>query len=336
MNSRFRDGVTVAAPPRTALLLVNLGTPEAPTAGAVRRYLGEFLHDYRVVEMSRWLWCPLLHGVILPLRSAKVARKYASIWTAKGSPLLAFSQDLAIALQAQLPEFEVRLAMRYGSPAIATVLRELQARGLRRLLVLPLYPQYSASTTAAVHDAVLAELSSWRHMPELRLINEYHQDEGWLDAVAASVENHWDLHGRGERLLMSFHGLPQRFVAAGDPYAQQCQDGARALAQRLGLDEGQWQLTFQSRFGREPWLQPYTDQTLRALAGQGVTRLDMVCPGFAVDCLETLEENAVENAAIFRQAGGAELRYIPALNAAPGHVAALAALARRHAQGWPH
>ena len=217
MNARFRDGVSVAPPPRTGLLLVNLGTPDAPTAGAVRRYLRQFLHDYRVVSLSRWLWCPLLHGVILPLRAGKVARKYARIWTAKGSPLLAFSRELAEGLQAQLPEFEVCLAMRYGNPAVAQVLRELQARGLQRLLVLPLYPQYSASTVASAHDAVLAEVSRWRLLPELRLINDYHLDETWLDALAASVENHWDLHGRGELLLVSFHGLPQRFIRAGDP-----------------------------------------------------------------------------------------------------------------------
>ncbi|MEO7251319.1 MAG: ferrochelatase [Arenimonas sp.] len=336
MNPRFRDGVSVAPPTRTALLLVNLGTPEAPTAGAVRRYLREFLHDYRVVELSRWLWCPLLHGVILPLRAGKVARKYARIWTAKGSPLLAFSRDLAQGLQAQLPEFEVCLAMRYGNPAVAPVLRELQARGLQRLLVLPLYPQYSASTVASAHDAVLAEVSRWRLLPELRLINDYHLDETWLDALAASVENHWDLHGRGERLLVSFHGLPQRFISAGDPYAGQCEAGAQALARRLRLDAEQWQLTYQSRFGREPWLQPATDATLTGLARQGVKTVDMICPGFAVDCLETLEENAIDNAALFVRAGGVQLRYIPALNATPGHVAALASLARRHAQGWPH
>ena len=336
MNPRFRDGVSLEPAPRPTLLLVNLGTPEAPTASAVRRYLGQFLHDYRVVELSRWLWCPLLHGIILPLRSAKVARKYASIWTDKGSPLLALSRDLADALQVQLPEFNVRLAMRYGQPSLAQVLREAQGRGLSRLLVLPLYPQYSASTVASVHDAVFAELSSWRLLPELRLINDYHLDETWLDALVASVENHWDLHGRGEQLLISFHGLPQRLVAAGDPYAAQCQSGARALAQRLRLADGQWRMTFQSRFGREPWLQPYTDQTLRALAQQGLQTVDMICPGFAVDCLETLEENAVENAGLFKQAGGAQLRYIPALNATPAHVAALASLARRHAQGWPH
>ena len=336
MNPRFRDGARSAPPARPALLLVNLGTPDAPTASAVRRYLGQFLHDYRVVELTRWLWCPLLHGVILPLRSGKVAKKYASIWTAKGSPLLAYSRDLAEALQAQLPEFDVRLAMRYGNPAVAEVMRELHDGGLQRLLVLPLYPQYSASTVAAVHDAVMTELLAWRRLPELRLINDYHLDEAWLDALVASVQNHWDLHGRGDQLLISFHGVPQRFVAAGDPYAEQCEAGAQALAQRLRLTEGQWQMTFQSRFGREPWLQPYTDKTLEALAAQGVKTVDMICPGFAVDCLETLEENAVENAALFQRAGGTELRYIPALNATPGHVAALATLARRHAQGWPH
>jgi ferrochelatase len=336
MSPRFRDGSPTASLPRTALLLVNLGTPDAPTASAVRRYLAEFLHDYRVVDLSRWLWCPILHGVILPLRSAKVAKKYASIWTSTGSPLMSHSRDLADALQAQLPEFEVRLAMRYGNPSVAKVLRELHDKGLQRLLVLPLYPQYSASTVASVHDAVMAELSGWRRMPELRLVNDYHLDEAWLDALASSVENNWDLHGRGEKLLISFHGIPQRFVRAGDPYAQQCEAGARALAQRLNLSNGQWLMTFQSRFGREPWLQPYTDKTLEALAREGVKTVDMVCPGFAVDCLETLEENAVENAALFKHAGGAELRYIPALNATPGHVAALATLARRHAQGWPH
>ncbi len=336
MTQRFRDGGTPATPGRTALLVVNLGTPTAATPRAVRRYLGQFLHDYRVVDLTRWLWCPILHGVILPLRARKVARNYASIWTPNGSPLLALSRELATALAAQLPEFEVRLAMRYGEPSIPAVLQGLADQGVERVLVLPLYPQYSASTTASVLDAVMAELTQWRRLPELRWINDYHVDEGWLDALEASVENYWDLHGRGEKLLISFHGLPVRFVTAGDPYQAQCEAGARALAQRLGLADDAWLMTYQSRFGREPWLGPATDATIAKLGADGVKVVDMVCPGFAVDCLETLEENAIQNAEGFRHAGGSELRYIPALNAQPAHVGALAALARRHAQGWPH
>lgn len=333
MPVRFRDGPS-ESPSRTALLLVNLGTPEAPTPSAIRRYLGEFLHDYRVVDLSRWLWCPLLHGAILPLRAGKLARSYADIWTEQGSPLLAHSRDLATTVQSQLPEFDVRLAMRYGQPAIAAVLRELHAAGMARLLVLPLYPQYSASTVASVHDAVMAELSHWRRLPELRLINDYHVDDDWLDALQASVLEHWDLHGRGELLLMSFHGLPERYVRAGDPYPGQCQASAHALAMRLGLRDDQWRLSYQSRFGREPWLTPATDVTLTTLAAAGVRKVDVICPGFAVDCLETLAEIAMENAARFQSLGG-ELRYIPALNGTSRHAVALAVLARRHLQAWP-
>ena len=334
MPLRFRNGPT-NPPTRTALLLVNLGTPAAPTPRAIRRYLGEFLHDYRVVDLTRWLWCPLLHGVILPLRARIVARKYARIWTPRGSPLLVHSQDLGAALQAQLPDLTVRVAMRYGQPSIASELRELHDAGLARLLVLPLYPQYSASAVAAVHDAVMTELSRWRCLPELRLINEYHVDNGWLDALEASVLEYWDLHGRGEVLLMSFHGLPERFARAGDPYPEQCAASANALAARLGLRDEQWRLTYQSRFGREPWLQPATDAALMTLAKAGVRKVDVICPGFAVDCLETLDEIALENAEHFRASGG-ELRYIPALNATPRHAAALGVLARRHLQGWAH
>ncbi|MBP6595962.1 MAG: ferrochelatase [Arenimonas sp.] len=336
MSQPYRDAPTAPAAGRSALLLVNLGTPDAATPAAVRRYLAEFLHDYRVVELTRWLWCPILHGVILPLRSGKVARKYASVWLPEGSPLAVYTQRLAQSLQHSLPDVAVRMAMRYGNPSIAAVLRQLQAEGMTRLLVLPLYPQYSASTSAAVLDAVNAEIATWRRVPELRFIADYHDDSGWLDAMEARIRGHWDLHGRAKRLMFSFHGLPQRFERAGDPYPRQCEAGARALAGRLGLADDAWTLTYQSRFGREAWLQPYTDKTLEALGKQGLASVDVVCPGFAVDCLETLEEIAVENAEIFRHAGGGELRYISALNHEPGHVAALSGLARRHLQGWPH
>jgi ferrochelatase len=315
---------------RTGVLLVNLGTPSAPTAGAVRRFLSEFLHDHRVVDASRWWWCPLLHFVILPLRSGRVARNYASIWMDEGSPLLVHSQRLAQGLQQAMPGCEVALAMRYGEPAIGVVLDELVARGVDRLVVLPLYPQYSTTTTASVFDAVSAAVAT---RPALQAwaddaIADYHDDAGWLDALAASVRAHWDAHGRGEKLLVSFHGIPQRFVERGDPYAAQCEAGARALAARLGLEASQWQLTYQSRFGREPWLGPATIDTLRAWGAAGVRRVDVVCPGFAADCLETLEEIAVVNAQAFAESGGT-LRYVAALNDGAAHVAALAARVRR-------
>ncbi len=321
---------------RTTVLLINLGTPDAPTASAVRRYLAEFLHDYRVVDLSRWLWCAILHFVILPIRSGIVAKKYASVWREDGSPLLAHSKKLRDAVQAQCLDSDVRLAMRYGNPSVASVLRDAQANGMRRLVVLPLYPQYSASTTASSHDAVMRELQSWRVMPELRLINDYHDNSEWLDAIEASVENHWDLHARAEKILFSFHGLPQRFIRDGDPYAAQCEASARKIAERLGLNNDQWQLTYQSRFGREPWLEPATDKTLEAFAKQGIKTVDIICPGFAVDCLETLEEIKIQNQEMFQQAGGEKLRYIAALNESPGHACALAHLIKKHCQGWSH
>ncbi len=336
MASPYRDARPARGgeSPRTGLLLVNLGTPEAPTRAAVHRYLAEFLHDHRVVELSRWLWCPLLHGVILPLRSGPVARKYAKVWTADGSPLLAFSRALASGVRAAAPEFDVALAMRYGAPSVASELCALESRGVDRLLLLPLYPQYSASTTGSVFDAVARELATWRRVPALRLVADYHDDGGWLQALVASVRAHWAANGRGDKLLLSFHGLPERMVLRGDPYSRQCEAGARALADRLGLADGDWELSYQSRFGREQWLQPATSTRLAELGQARTRRVDVLCPGFAVDCLETLEEIAMENAAIFAAAGGESLHYIPALNADAAHVAALVALARRHAQGW--
>ena len=315
---------------RTGVLLVNLGTPAAPTTAAVKRFLAQFLHDRRVVDASRWWWCPLLHFVILPLRSPRAAKNYASIWMPEGSPLMVYSQRLAQGLRAALPDYEVELAMRYGEPSVGQALQALRARGATRLVVLPLYPQYSTTTTASVLDAV-GDALAVAAMPH-DTITDYHCDDAWLDAVAASVLAHWAAHGRGEKLMLSFHGIPQRLVDRGDPYAAQCAASARAIAARLGLDDGAWQLTYQSRFGREQWLGPATIDTLEAWGAAGIRTVDVVCPGFATDCLETLEEIAVVNAAAFARTGGT-LRYIPALNDSPAHVEALAALVRRRLEG---
>ena len=316
-----------ASPP--ALVLVNLGTPAAPTPSAVRRYLSQFLHDHRVVQLTRWLWCPLLHFVILPLRSPKVARKYAQIWMPGGSPLAVHTAALATAVGARLPGWRVRHAMRYGEPSVQAVFDGLRAEGVRKVRVLPLYPQYSTTTTASVADAIAEHGGGL----QVSMLNDYHVDAGWAAAVAASIRAHWDAEGRGERVLLSFHGIPRRLVDGGDPYAAQCEASTRAIAQALGVPREDLLLTFQSRFGRERWLEPYTQPTLEALAREGVRRVDVACPGFAVDCLETLEEIAVENAVAFRGAGGEALRYIPCLNAEPAHADALAALALQDA-GW--
>jgi ferrochelatase len=312
-----------------ALLLVNLGTPAAPTAAAVRRYLAQFLHDHRVVQLTRWLWCPLLHFVILPLRSPKVARKYAQIWLPGGSPLAVHTAALAGAVGTQLPGWRVDYAMRYGEPSMAEAFTRLRDAGVRRVRVLPLYPQYSSTTTASVADAIAAHGGGL----QVSMLNDYHRDPGWAAAVAASIRAHWEAKGRGERLLLSFHGIPQRLVAAGDPYAGHCEASTQAIAEALGIPRDEILLSFQSRFGREQWLQPYTQATLESLAREGVRTVDVACPGFAVDCLETLEEITVESAVAFREAGGESLRYIPCLNAGDAHAAALAALAVQD-QGW--
>jgi ferrochelatase len=325
--------------PLTGIVLVNLGTPQEPTAAAVRRFLAEFLWDRRVVDTPRWLWWLVLHGVILRVRPARSARAYRKIWTALGSPLAVLSErlaaDLARRLQAQDDGLTVRLAMRYGEPSLPRVLGELRERGLTRLLVLPLYPQYSATTTASVFDAVTAELSRWRRVPQFRFIDGYHADPAYLDAVAESIRAQRTVQDPGDLLLFSFHGIPQRYVAAGDPYYRQCLQTARGVAERLGLTpERHYRIGFQSRVGREEWLRPYTDELLRELPAAGVRKLDVVCPGFAVDCLETLEEIALQGQETFRAAGGEQLRYIPALNDATAHVEALAWLVRTASADW--
>ena len=310
------------------LLLVNLGTPAAATAPAVRRYLWEFLRDPRVVQLPRWLWWPLLRWLVLPLRAAKVAGKYAEVWMDRGSPLAVHTGDLAAAVQARLPDVRVAHAMRYGEPALSAALDAAHAGG-GRVLVLPLYPQYSTTTTASVADLVAA-----RGGGAARMVGDYHVDPGWVAAVADSIRAHRAVHGSGEILLFSFHGIPQRLADAGDPYPQQCRAGVEAIVAELGLAPEQWRLAFQSRFGREQWLLPATDQALQELARDGVTRVDVVCPGFSADCLETLEEIAIQNAALHRAAGGESLAYIPCLNASPAHADAIAAIARREFDAW--
>ncbi len=324
---------------RTGVLLVNLGTPDAPTPAALRRYLAQFLSDPRVVEIPRWAWWPILHGIILRVRPARSARKYASIWTEAGSPLAVWTQKQAVLLRGYLGErghpVLVRHAMRYGNPSIASQLDALKAEGATRLLVLPLYPQYAGSTTASALDAVADWLRQVRHLPELRVVNRYHDDPLYIDALARRVEAHWQREGRGERLVLSFHGVPKRTLLLGDPYHCECLVTARLLRERLGLDPAQLLVTFQSRFGKAEWLQPYTEPTLVELAKSGVQRVDVMCPGFTADCLETLEEIDQEVREAFLGAGGQAYHYIPCLNDEPAWIAALAAIAIRHLQGWP-
>ncbi len=325
--------------PRTAVLLCNLGTPDAPTPTAVRRYLAEFLSDHRVVEIPRLLWLMILHGVILRTRPAKSARKYASIWTPEGSPLKVWTEKQTKLLRGYLGQrghtVTVHYAMRYGSPSIASVMDELKAKGATRVLVLPLYPQYSATTTASVGDAVYAWAQRTRHVPELRFVNRYHDDPGYIAALAKRVEDHWMSHGRPDKLLLSFHGVPRRTLALGDPYHCECLKTARLLGERLRLGKDDMVVTFQSRLGRAEWLQPYTEPTLISLAKQGIKRVDVLCPGFTSDCLETLEEIDQEGRAAFLQAGGQEFNYLPCLNDQHEWIAALAAVAIHHMQGWP-
>ena len=324
---------------RTAVLLCNLGTPDAPTAPALRRYLGQFLSDPRVVEIPRALWLPLLHGVILRTRPAQSAAKYASIWTPEGSPLATWTDKQAKLLRGWLGESGcnvlVRPAMRYGQPSIASGLDALKAEGATRILILPLYPQYSGTTTASVFDAVYAWAGRQRRVPELRFVNHYHDEPLYIEALARRVEAHWKEHGPAEQLVMSFHGVPERTLHLGDPYHCESRKTARLLAERLGLRAGRYQVTFQSRFGKAKWLEPYTEPTLIQLARGGTRRVDVVCPGFTSDCLETLEEIAQEAPAAFLQAGGQEFHYIPCLNDSPAWIAALSQVARQHLAGWP-
>ena len=325
---------------RTAVLLVNLGTPEAPTKAALRRYLGEFLWDPRVVEIPRPVWWLILNLFVLNLRPAKSAAKYARIWTPQGSPLKVHTEAQARLLRGWLgeagqPDVAVDWAMRYGKPSIADALDRLKAAGAERVLVVPAYPQYAASSTGSVMDDVADWIKRTRNPMEIRFLKHFHDDPGYIASVAATVREHWAAHGRPDTLLMSFHGLPRRSLDLGDPYYCECQKTGRLIAESLGLAPDRYRITFQSRFGKAEWIKPYTQATLEELGHAKTRRVDVICPGFVADCLETLEEIALDCKGEFLAAGGGEFHYIPAINQRPDWIAALGALVTRHMSGWP-
>jgi protoporphyrin/coproporphyrin ferrochelatase len=316
-------------PLTTAVLLVNLGTPDAPNSRAVRRYLREFLSDPRVVEIPRPIWWLLLNGIILPFRAKKSAQLYQKIWTEQGSPLRVYTESIATQLAAALPSTHIAVGMCYGNPSLAQALQKLQQKQIKRLIVLPLYPQYSATTTGAAFDAITRHLHSWRYLPSIHFIHGYHDHHAYIQALAEQIRDHVDKHGKADKLLFSFHGIPERFFKQGDPYHCFCQKTARLVTSALGLSADQWQLSFQSRFGKAAWLQPYTNQTLQEL-GATTRSVTLICPGFAVDCLETLEEIQLQNRAIYLQHGGESFSYIPALNDSPAQIELLTALIRQY------
>ncbi|WP_370258795.1 ferrochelatase [Marinobacter nauticus] len=326
-------------PDRLGVLITNLGTPDAPTTPALRKYLAEFLWDPRVVEVPRPLWWLILHGVILRIRPRKSAEAYASVWEKEGSPLLIHTAKQAEGIREAMKRrfgtnVVVGFAMRYGNPSIPRVLDEMQQQGVRKLLVLPLYPQYSASTTASTFDAISKDFTRRRWLPDFRFVSHYHDFPPYIEAMARHIESHWAKHGRKEKLILSYHGVPLKYLLKGDPYHCECHKTSRLLAERLGLGKDQYMTTFQSRFGREEWLQPYTDETLKALPEKGVKSIDVFCPGFSADCLETIEEINEENREYFMESGGEGFSYIPCLNATPGHIDALVTLVEENLQGW--
>ena len=324
---------------RLGVLVTNLGTPDAPTTSALRRYLAEFLSDPRVVELPRPLWWLILHGVILRIRPKRSAEAYSSVWQPEGSPLLLHTAKQAEGIREALkrkygPNVVVGFAMRYGNPSISRVLDEMQEQGVRKLLVLPLYPQYSASTSASTFYAIAKDFSKRRWLPDFRFISHYPDYPPYIEAMARHIEAHWANHGRNQKLVFSYHGVPLQYLTKGDPYHCECHKTSRLLAERLGLSDDQYMTTFQSRFGREEWLQPYTDETMKSLPGEGTTSVDVFCPGFSADCLETVEEIAEENRDYFLESGGKTFNYIPCLNATPGHIDALVDLIEKNLQGW--
>ncbi|CNG80339.1 ferrochelatase [Yersinia enterocolitica] len=315
---------------KLGVLMVNLGTPDAPTPQAVKRYLAEFLSDRRVVDTSPWLWWPLLRGVILPIRAPRVAKLYQSVWMEEGSPLLVYSRRQQKALAACMPDIPVELGMSYGSPNLPGAIDKLLAQGVTKLVVLPLYPQYSCSTSAAVWDAVARILKGHRRLPSISFIRDYAEHPAYISALKQSVENSFAKHGKPDRLVLSFHGIPKRYAQLGDDYPQRCEETSRALRAEIALPAEQIMMTYQSRFGREPWLTPYTDETLKSLPSQGVKHIQLICPGFSADCLETLEEIKEQNREIFLHAGGEKFEYIPALNDDKAHIDLLEQLVSNH------
>lgn len=318
----------------TAVLVVNLGSPDAPTPSALRRYLREFLSDPRVIDLPRWQWLPILHGIVLTFRPRKSAHAYQQVWTEEGSPLIAITKQQTEALQKALwargKRVLVDYAMRYGNPSIASVLQRLHEKGVKRLLVIPMYPQYSCSTTASIVDGVADTLKKQRLIPELRFIHNWHDHPKYHKALARSIREDIEKHGEVDQVLFSYHGVPKRYVETGDPYQMQCEYTTRCVASLMSWRQGQYQTVFQSRFGSEEWLQPYADKTIEALPKQGVKKVAVICPGFSADCLETLEEMAAENRDVFMENGGEHYRYIPALNADADHIELLADLAETH------
>ena len=315
---------------KTGILLVNLGTPDAPTASAVKRYLRQFLSDKRVVDTSPLLWWPLLRGVILPLRSPRVAKLYQSIWMEEGSPLLVYSRRQQQALPARLHDMPVVLGMSYGKPSLDSAVDGLIESGVTNIIVLPLYPQFSCSTVAAVWDELARILTRYRRVPGINFIRDYADHPAYINALAGTVRQSFAQHGEPDLLLMSYHGIPQRYADEGDDYPQRCRDTTRELVGALEIDPEKTMMTFQSRFGREPWLTPYTDETLKMLPQKGIKHIQVMCPGFAADCLETLEEIAEQNREIFLEAGGEKYEYIPALNDGAAHIEMMVQLVSRY------
>lgn len=324
---------------KVGVLLTNLGTPDAPTTSALRRYLKEFLSDPRVVEAPRFIWWLVLNLVILTIRPRRSAAAYKTVWTDEGSPLLIHTKAQAEKVRAQLTDIYgddvvVEFAMRYGNPSVDSVIESMLKQGVTKLVVLPLYPQYSATTTASTFDAIAQSLTKRRAIPELRFIKNYHDYQPYIDALANKIDEHWQQHGRADKLIFSYHGIPKRYLTNGDPYHCECYKTSRLVAEKLGLNEDEYMTTFQSRFGREEWLKPYTDHTLQALPNQGVKSLQVVCPGFSSDCLETIEEIGEENRDYFLEAGGERFEYIEALNSDESHINALTQLIESNISGW--